>query len=448
MFLGDIKYHPIGEQKTNEGGKRMIKQAQLKFKLGLTADEITPRAGLAVYTEFLRGLGVKDLIDKYMPLPGSNRGYRAWNYIEPLMLMQYGGGRHIEDIREIAEDKALRKLIGVKGLPSASAAGDWCRRMGNGRGLERVGRVIDETNSKALRDHGALEYTLWSDPTLIESGKAEAKMSYMGFKGYRPIITAFKELPVIAYHEFREGNAMGGTKEAVEAAYRILPEGKKIRHASLDSEFYTADVINFLMKKGTTFAIAADKDAAVMEAIRSLAYWRQLKTEDGIMTDREIAETLHTMNGTEKAFRLVVLRWRKEATLFEPESYCYHVIATSLECVAEKVVWEYNGRGQMENVIKELKGGIGMESLPSGDFGANAFWFALGVLTYNTFVLQKELLLPEEYKRKTIETLRWSVVGIAGKVVRHGRRLWLLLATTYEKLGIYHQMRKRCMAFG
>lgn len=426
----------------------MIKQTQLKFKLGITADEITPRAGLAVYTEFLRGFGVKELIDKHMPLPGSNRGYRAWNYIEPLMMMQYGGGRHIEDLREIAEDKALRKLIGLKELPSASAAGDWFRRMGNGSGLKGLAGVIDATNRKALQNHKASEYTLWTDPTLIETGKAEAKMSYMGFKGYRPIITAFKELPVIAYHEFRDGNAMGGTKEAVEAAYRILPEGKKIRHASLDSEFYTADVINLLMKKGTTFAIAADKDTSVMEAIRRLAYWRPLKTEDGIMTDREIADTVHTMNGTEKAFRLVVLRWCKEATLFEPESYCYHAIATSLESFAEEVVWEYNGRGQMENVIKELKGGIGMESLPSGDFGANAFWFALGVLTYNTFILQKELLLPEEYKTKTIATLRWSVVGIAGKVVRHGRRLWLLLATTSEKLGMYHHMRKQCMVFG
>ncbi len=88
-----------------------------------------------------------------------------------------------------------------------------------------------------------------------------------------------------------------------------------------------------------------------------------------------------------------------------------------------------------------------MESLPSGDFGANSFWFSLGVLVYNTIVLQKELLLPEDYKTKTIQTLRWSLIEIAGKVVRHGRRLLLLLATTCDKFNIYFQMRKRCMAF-
>jgi hypothetical protein len=426
----------------------MIKQTQLNFKVGLTASEITPRAGLAVYSEFLRGFGVKDLIDEHMPLPGSNRGYGAWRYIEPLMLMMYGGGRHMEGLREMEEDKALRRLIGLRAVPSASTVGDWLRRMGGGEGLKRFKRAIDETTRKALRLHGASEYTLWSDPTLIESEKADAVMTYEGYKGYRPIMTMFRELPVIAYHAFRDGNAMGGTREALEAAYRVLPDGKRIRHASLDSEFYTADVINFLAGRGTTFAIAADKDSAVREAIRGLEGWRPFKLEDGTATDREIAETVHTMNRTERAFRLVVLRWRKEATLFEPEAYCHHAIAASMECSAEEVVWEYNGRGQAENIIKELKGGFGMEGLPSGDFGANAFWFALGVLTYNTFVLQKEHLLPEEWRTRTIHTLRWSLIGTAGKVVSHGRRLWLLLATTVEKLGVYNQMRKRCMAFG
>lgn len=101
----------------------------------------------------------------------------------------------------------------------------------------------------------------------------------------------------------------------------------------------------------------------------------------------------------------------------------------------------------MENIIKELKLGVGMESLPGGDFGANSFWFSLGLPVYNTFVLQKSFLLPEHYRAKTIETLSWSLIEIAGKVVRHGRRILLLLETTLDKYSIYLQMRKRCMVF-
>lgn len=426
----------------------MIKQTQLRFKLGVTEDEITSRAGLSVYAEFLRGFGIKGLIDTHMPPPGSNRGYKAWNYIEPIMMMLYGGGRHIEDLREIVADRALRRIVGMKEIPSASTVGDWLRRMGSGEGMTSLKRVTDITTKKALSLHGSKEYTLWSDPTLIEAEKLEAKMSYKGFKGYKPILTVFKELPIITYHEFREGNAMGSTVEAIEAAYRVLPEGKEIRHASLDSEFYSAEVINLLMKKGTTFTIAVDKDHAVKEAIKGLQSWKPFKTEKGETTDREIAETVHTMNDTEKAFRLVVLRWKNmQGDLFNCEGYNYHAIATDLEFTAEEVVWEYNDRGQMENIIKELKLGIGMENLPSGDFGANSLWFSIGVLVYNTFILQKELLLPDQFRTKTIQTLRWALIGIAGKVVRHGRRLLLLLATTWDKYNIYFQMRKRCMTF-
>jgi len=34
------------------------------------------------------------------------------------MMMLYGGGRHIEDIREIVDDVALRKLVGMEQIVS------------------------------------------------------------------------------------------------------------------------------------------------------------------------------------------------------------------------------------------------------------------------------------------------------------------------------------------
>jgi hypothetical protein len=40
-----------------------------------------------------------------------------------------------------------------------------------------------------------------------------------GFKRYRPTVTAFKESLSIVYHRFREGNAIGETVGALQAAY-------------------------------------------------------------------------------------------------------------------------------------------------------------------------------------------------------------------------------------
>ena len=89
--------------------------------------------------------------------------------------------------------------------------------------------------------------------------------------------------------------------------------------------------------------------------------------EDRRETNRERGETIHTVNKGKTAFRLVVLRWKKEQPeLFDDENYCYHAIATNLECKAEDVVWQYNSIADAENMIKELKIGFGMEEMPRG----------------------------------------------------------------------------------
>ncbi len=73
-------------------------------------------------------------------------------------------------------------------------------------------------------------------------------------------------------------------------------------------------------------------------------------------------------------------------------------------------------------------------------------WY--GSITEGVRWRKREMLLPEDYKSKTTETLRWLLIEVAGKVVRHGRRLILLLSTTIDKLNLYRRMRQRCMAFG
>jgi hypothetical protein len=106
----------------------MIQQGILPFKIERTEELITPRSGLALFAEVVRTLKVPGKIGEAFPRPGSNRGYQAWSYIEPLLLMLVGGGRHIEDLREIRDDKSLRALVGVRRMPSLSTFGDWLVR--------------------------------------------------------------------------------------------------------------------------------------------------------------------------------------------------------------------------------------------------------------------------------------------------------------------------------
>ena len=113
----------------------MIQQRILLFELEVTKEEIIPRNGLVLYGEVLRALKVGQRVERSFPWPGSNWGYEAWRYAEPLMMMLYGGGRHIEDIREIGDDVVLRKLVGMEQIVSddfaANASYLWRRAGGD-----------------------------------------------------------------------------------------------------------------------------------------------------------------------------------------------------------------------------------------------------------------------------------------------------------------------------
>jgi len=89
-------------------------------------------------------------------------------------------------------------------------------------------RVNDAIGRKVLRRDDRKGYTLIVDPTMIESGKREAQMSYLGFKGYRPVIATLKEIGLVIAYEFREGNDNGGRVENLKKAFSKMPRGKEI----------------------------------------------------------------------------------------------------------------------------------------------------------------------------------------------------------------------------
>lgn len=84
-------------------------------------------------------------------------------------------------------------------------------------------------------------------------------------------------------------------------------------------------------------------------------------------------------------------RWKNpQRELFgDVEEYCYYGIATNYdgeEMSGGKVIHWHNGRGNSENYNKELKNGFRMDYMPSGDYGANAVWFGLGILAYHILI--------------------------------------------------------------
>jgi CRP-like cAMP-binding protein len=139
-------------------------------------------------------------------------------------------------------------------------------------------------------------------------------------------------------------------------------------------------------------------DADALEPVQALVVrsdrLRDLLVQEAELRDGEIAETVHCMNKTNKAFRLIVMRRPREQDLFEEKSpYRYHAIASNRanEDAAATMEW-YSRRGDAsENRIKDLK-------------GIHALWFIPGqrrILRHRRADLQfvSRLSLPCAWKR-------------------------------------------------
>jgi hypothetical protein len=101
----------------------------------------------------------------------------------------------------------------------------------------------------------------------------------------------------------------------------------------------------------------------------------------------------------------------------------------------------YRQRGEAsENRIKELKLGFNMDYLPTSDFMANAFYFAIGTLAYNIFVLFKQTF-ENAWKRHTVQTIRYKFYNIAGKVIHHARKT--ILKVNSEFVNLINQIRQK-----
>ena len=425
----------------------MVTKTVLPFKLERTSDTITAHAGLALLGEFAHGLGLPALVDRHLPLPGSGAGYRPSRFVMPLLLMLNGGGQALEDLRQIRHDAALRDLLGLDRIPSSDAVGNWLRRVGMSGGLHGLDQVMCEVLARSLRSDGHESYTLDIDATPIEADKKSARMTYKGFRGYMPMVGHLAENGLVVFDEFREGNDSPGARnlDFLRRCCRRMPEGKRIGSFRSDSAAYQASVFNYCESEGVdiAFAVGADLDSAVLAVIEAIEdkEWRPYQ-------DGHIAETVHSMEKTDKAFRLVVVRRPVQGELFDGEDarFRYKAIASNREEEAEETVQWYDARGEhSENRIKELKIGLGMERMPCGQFWANAVFFRIGVLAYNLFRLFELVILPADWRRHQIRTVRWRLYQVAGKVVRHAGQVYLKVRQAYY--GLFAMIRRRIRVF-
>ena len=106
-------------------------------------------------------------------------------------------------------------------------------------------------------------------------------------------------------------------------------------------------------------------------------------------------------------------------------SYSYHGCITDREGETLALETDHRRHAEIENAIRDLKYGVGLNHLPSGRFPANAAWLAVQVIAHNLARWTARIGLGQQVV--TTKTLRRRFFSLAGRLTRSARRLTLHL---------------------
>ncbi len=155
--------------------------------------------------QLMDSLSLADRIDQHFPLPKSNRGFRPSEFIKTLILMQHEGSFHLDDIRHLQDDEALRTVLDLNTLPRATTWGDWLRRMGSQPQIQDAWVKVNQALLQSAL-YRCKKVTLDIDATEIVAHKADAQWTYNKNKGFMPMVGHIAETGQVVAVDFRQGN--------------------------------------------------------------------------------------------------------------------------------------------------------------------------------------------------------------------------------------------------
>ncbi len=118
-------------------------------------------------------------------------------------------------------------------------------------------------------------------------------------------------------------------------------------------------------------------------------------------------------------------------------------IVTNLETHSRAIVRFYNKRGTAEQWIKEGKQAAKMTRLSCHRFRGNEVRLWLSILAYNLGNLWRRLALPKKIENWSLTSLQQRLVKTGGRLVKHARYYWPLLAESHLTWRLFGSMLRR-----
>jgi hypothetical protein len=410
-------------------------------RLAVTFDDehAVANAGLVLPASLAEHLGLRLLFDEFVDLgdaPGrANVGHKAMTLIHSAL----AGGDSIDDADALRAG-ATGVVLGHE-LRAPSTLGTFLRSFswGHARQLDRVsGQLLARAWTSGAGPVGDLIIDLDSSihETYGLTKEGGSRFTYNHVRGYHPLYAVAAGLGAVVHCRLRGGNSHAGRGAAsflTETFTRVRAAGVTgAMTVRADSAFYTRHVVDACARAGVRYSITAKlHKGGVNNAIAAIdsQAWKPIPY---FLDGADVAETAYRPFGTKgRQCRLIVRRTRpspgSQLALFT--EFAYHAFITDRPGDMLELEADHRRHAEIENTIRDLKYGVGLNHLPSGRFGANAAWLAFNVMAHNLARFSARLCLTTD--PITTRTFRRRYLAIPGRLTRSARRPTLHLPTRW-----------------
>jgi hypothetical protein len=406
--------------------------------IGVTFDDerLVADAGMVLPATLAQHLGLRELFDEHVDLgdaPGrANVGHKAMTVIHSAL----AGGDSIDDCDALRAG-STQAVLG-HGVLAPSTIGTFLRSFSwaHCRQLDKVAGEALARAWAAGAGPGDGPVTIDVDSSICETyglqKQGGTRFTYNHVRGYHPLFATVAGTAEVVHCRLRGGNAHSGRGAAgflTETFGRVRAAGATgplvLRG---DSGFYSRNVVDACRKADVRYSITAKLHKGVHKAIAAIPEdaWTPIPYFcDG---GADVAETAYRPFGTKgKTCRLIVRRVKPTpgSQLALLATYAYHPFITDRDGDTIELEADHRAHAEVENAIRDLKYGVGLNHLPSGRFGANAAWLVLNVIAHNMARWTSRIGLGETVI--ATDTLRRRYLRPPGRLTSSARRLSLHL---------------------
>jgi hypothetical protein len=404
-----------------------------RLKLEFHGAKITSDGGLLAYRELDGALELTDVpITKLLDgRRGKNTRYKLSGLFRQSVFGRLAGYEDVNDAGRLAQDPAMRAIVGRDGFDRAAASSSQMGRfetewLASDANLETLtdlsGTWIDRVHARKPPRGIILDMDSSESPTHGEQ-EGSAWNGHFGCTCYHPLFL-FNQFGDLERCLLRPGNAHSAEDwrlvlEPVIARYR--DRGIAI-YFRADAAFATPEIYERLEAEAIRYAIRLPANQVLQRRIGQL-----LTRPVGRPPKKPVVwfTSFHYQaKGWTRARRVVAkVEWH-QGELWPRVGF----IVTNLTRPNRRVIKFYNGRGTAEQCIREGKNALRWTRLSCHAFRHNAVRLQLHALAYNLANFMRTLALPEEIEHWSLTTLRGKLVKIGARIVRHGRYVVFQLA--------------------